>query len=50
TPVEGRHVLLVEDIVDSGLTLSYLHGFLQSRAPASLRVCALLDKPSRRRV
>lgn len=48
--VEGRHVLLVEDIVDSGLTLSYLHGFLQSRAPASLRVCALLDKPSRRRV
>lgn len=48
--VEGRHVLLVEDIVDSGLTLSYLYGFLQSRAPASLRVCALLDKPSRRRV
>ncbi|MEW6522268.1 MAG: hypoxanthine phosphoribosyltransferase [Bacillota bacterium] len=48
--VEGRHVLLVEDIVDSGLTLSYLRGLLLGRKPASLRVCTLLDKPSRRRV
>lgn len=49
-PVEGRHVLLVEDIVDSGLTLAYLRDHLQRQQPASLRVCALLDKPERRRV
>lgn len=48
TEIEGRHVLLVEDIVDSGLTLSYLYNLLQNRRPASLRVCVLLDKPSRR--
>lgn len=48
--IEGRHVVLVEDIVDTGLTLDYLRRMLLSRGPASLRVVALLDKPSRRRV
>jgi len=48
--VEGRHVLVVEDIVDTGLTLTYLIENLKSRRPASLKTCALLDKPSRRRV
>jgi hypoxanthine phosphoribosyltransferase len=46
--IEGRHVLVVEDIVDSGLTLSYLVRNLESRDPASLEVCALLTKPERR--
>lgn len=46
-PIQGRHVLIVEDIVDSGLTLSYLGEQLKARGPASLRVCALLHKPSR---
>jgi hypoxanthine phosphoribosyltransferase len=46
--IEGRHVLVVEDIVDSGLTLSYLIRNLESREPASLSVCALLTKPERR--
>ncbi len=49
-PLEGRHVLIVEDIVDSGLTLQYLLRTLQARGPASLEVCALLTKPSRRTV
>jgi hypoxanthine phosphoribosyltransferase len=44
--ITGRHVLVVEDIVDSGLTLSWLVRNLQSRGPASLRVCALLRKPT----
>lgn len=44
TNIEGRHVLLVEDIVDTGLTLSYLRENLLTREPASLRICALLDK------
>jgi hypoxanthine phosphoribosyltransferase len=48
--IEGRHVLVVEDIVDSGLTLSYLMRNLESREPASLEVCALLTKPSRREI
>lgn len=48
--VEGRNVLIVEDIVDTGLTLSYLLRNLQSRNPKSLRVATLLDKPSRRKV
>lgn len=48
TDIGGRHVLIVEDIVDSGLTLAYLRESLQRRNPASLRVCALLSKPSRR--
>ena len=46
----GRHVLVVEDIVDTGLTLHYLLANLRLRNPASLKVCCLLDKPSRRRV
>ncbi len=48
--IEGRHVLLVEDIVDSGLTLNYLLRNLRSRRPASLEVLALLTKPSQQRV
>lgn len=48
--IEGRHVLIVEDIVDSGLTLQYLQRNLGARGPASLEVCALLTKPERRRV
>jgi hypoxanthine phosphoribosyltransferase len=47
-PLEGRHVLIVEDIVDSGLTLQYLMRTLETRGPASLEVCALLTKPERR--
>ncbi|MBS1251638.1 MAG: Hypoxanthine phosphoribosyltransferase [Anaerolineales bacterium] len=49
-PVEGKHVLLVEDIVDTGLTLDYLNKTLESRRPASLRSCVLLDKAARREV
>jgi hypoxanthine phosphoribosyltransferase len=49
-PIEGREVLIVEDIVDSGLTLSYLLRTLRARNPASLEVCALLTKPERRKV
>ncbi len=49
-PIEGQHVVLVEDIVDTGLTLKYLLDVLGARRPASLHVCALLSKPSRRRV
>src|SRR5919106_3807816 len=48
--IEGRDVLGVEDIVDSGLTLHYLLKNLRARNPASLEVCALLTKPERRRV
>jgi hypoxanthine phosphoribosyltransferase len=50
TPLEGRDVLIVEDIVDSGLTLQYLMRTLETRGPASLEVCALLTKPERRKV
>jgi hypoxanthine phosphoribosyltransferase len=50
TPIEGRHVLIVEDIVDSGLTLQYLRRSLEARDPATLEVCALLTKPDRRAV
>jgi hypoxanthine phosphoribosyltransferase len=46
--IEGRHVLIVEDIIDSGLTLSYLVRTLQAREPASLEICALMTKPARR--
>ena len=49
-PIEGREVLIVEDIVDSGLTLSYLLRTLNARNPQSLEVCALLTKPDRRKV
>ena len=48
--IEGRHVVLVEDIVDTGMTLNYLLRYLQSLNPASLKVCALLDKKVRRLV
>lgn len=48
--IEGRDILLVEDIVDTGLTLTYLQDVLQTRGPRRLRTAALLDKPSRRRV
>lgn len=48
--VTGRDVLVVEDIIDTGLTLAYLKKHLLARQPSSLRVCALLDKPSRRKV
>jgi hypoxanthine phosphoribosyltransferase len=48
--IEGRNVLIVEDIIDSGLTLHYLLRNLKARNPASLEVCALLTKPERRRV
>jgi hypoxanthine phosphoribosyltransferase len=50
TDIAGRHVLVVEDIVDTGKTLAYLVENLKARQPASLRVCALLDKPERRQV
>ena len=46
--IEGKHVLVVEDIVDSGRTLSYLLENLKRRKPKSLRLCTLLDKPDRR--
>ncbi len=48
--IEGRHVLIVEDIVDSGRTLDYITRNLATRRPASLRVCTLLSKPSRREI
>ena len=48
--IEGRDVLIVEDIIDTGLTLNYLTEYLRGKDPASLRICALLDKPARRLV
>jgi hypoxanthine phosphoribosyltransferase len=48
--IRGRHALIVEDIVDTGLTLHKVRNLLVDREPASLKVCTLLDKPSRRRV
>jgi hypoxanthine phosphoribosyltransferase len=48
--VEGRHVILVEDIVDTGLTLHYLQDLLKARAPKTLKTACLLSKPSRRKV
>jgi len=48
TAIDGADVLLVEDIVDSGITLNYLAGVLEQRHPRSLRIAALLDKPDRR--
>jgi len=50
TPVRGRHVLVVEDIVDSGLTTTFLLDYLQKQKSASVKICALSDKPSRRKV
>jgi len=49
TDIEGRHVIVIEDILDSGLTLSYLIQYLGNRNPASIEICTLLDKPDRRR-
>ena len=48
--LEGRHVIIVEDIVDTGLTLTYLQDILRARSPKSLRTACLLSKPSRRKV
>jgi hypoxanthine phosphoribosyltransferase len=48
-PIEGKHVLIVEDIVDTGLTMRYLLDNLSTRRPASVKICALLQKPSRLR-
>ena len=48
--IEGKHVLVIEDIIDSGRTLSYLMQNLKTRNPKSLRLCTLLDKPDRRQV
>ncbi len=48
--IEGKDVLIVEDIIDSGLTLKYLTRILMERRPSSLKICTLLDKPERRRV
>ena len=49
-PIEGRDVIVVEDIIDTGLTLNYLLRYLRGKNPRSLRICALLDKPARRLV
>jgi hypoxanthine phosphoribosyltransferase len=49
-PIEGRHVILVEDILDTGLTLSYLRGLMLQHRPASLKIATCLDKPDRRLV
>ena len=46
--IEGKDVIIVEDIVDSGYTMKYLKNLLEARNPSSIRICALLDKPSRR--
>ncbi|MBA7481876.1 Hypoxanthine-guanine phosphoribosyltransferase [subsurface metagenome] len=48
SPIKGRDVLVIEDIVDTGLTISFLLDYLWKRKPASLKLCALTDKPSRR--
>jgi len=48
TPIKGREVLVVEDIVDTGLTIRFLLNYLKRKRPASLKLCALFDKPSRR--
>jgi hypoxanthine phosphoribosyltransferase len=48
--IDGKNVVLVEDIVDSGITLNYLREHLRARGPKDLRICALLDKPAGRRV
>ena len=50
TPIKGRDVIVVEDIVDTGLTVSFLMDYLQKKKPASLKLCALTDKPSRHKV
>ena len=47
-PIEGKHVIVVEDIIDTGYTLSYMLDFLKTRHPETLELCAILNKPSRR--
>lgn len=47
--IEGRDILIIEDILDSGVTLSYLREFLMQRKPASIKICTLFDKPARRK-
>ena len=47
--IEGRHVIIVEDILDSGVTLHYLKGYLMNRRPASITIVTLMDKPARRK-
>lgn len=49
-PVDGKNILIIEDIIDTGITLSYLIKVLEARNPESIKLCALLDKPSRRKV
>lgn len=49
-PIVGKHLLIVEDIIDTGVTLVYLKRLLEARNPASVKLCSLLDKPSRRKV
>jgi hypoxanthine phosphoribosyltransferase len=50
TPIEGKNVIIVEDIVDTGITLKYLKRYLLTKNPASVKICTLLDKPERRKV
>jgi len=50
TPIKGRHVLVIEDIVDTGITVSFLLDYLKRKKPVSLKLCVLTDKPSRRQV
>lgn len=50
TKVKGRHVLIVEDIIDTGMTASFILSYLEKKGPASLKLCALADKPARHRV
>ena len=50
SPIEGRHVLIIEDIVDTGTTIVFLMNYLYKKNPASLKLCALTSKPSRRKV
>lgn len=50
TPLAGKHVIIVEDIIDTGLTLTYLKELLQTRGPLSISICTAFDKPSRRKV
>ncbi|MFC1911936.1 hypoxanthine phosphoribosyltransferase [Chloroflexota bacterium] len=50
SPIQGREVLIIEDIVDTGLTISFLLNHLREKKPASLKICTLTDKPSRRQV
>lgn len=50
TDIEGKNVIIVEDIIDSGITLNYLKGYMENREAKSVRICTLLDKPEGRRV